>query len=29
MQIDKEHKHGEVFHYQTAKTDVVNWVNNR
>ena len=29
LQIDPEHKHGEVFHYQTPKTDVVNWVNNR
>jgi len=27
--FDKEHQHGEVFHYQTPKTDVVNWVNNR
>ena len=29
LKIDTEHKHGEVFHYQTPKTDVVNWVNNR
>jgi len=27
--IDKNHKHGEIFHYQTPKTDVVNWVTNR
>jgi len=27
--IDKKHKHGEIFHYQTPKTDVVNWVSNR
>ena len=27
--IDKDHKHGEIFHYQTPKTDVVNWVTNR
>lgn len=27
--IDKKHKHGEIFHYQTPKTDVVNWVINR
>ena len=26
---DKKHAHGEVFHYQTPKTDVVNWVTNR
>lgn len=26
---DPAHKHGEVFHYQTPKTDVVNWVTNR
>lgn len=26
---DKAHEHGEVFHYQTPKTDVVNWVTNR
>ncbi|AIW16700.1 serine hydrolase [Vibrio tubiashii] len=29
LQIDKEHKHGEIFHYQTPKTDVVNWITNR
>jgi len=27
--IDKNHKHGEIFHYQSPKTDVVNWVTNR
>lgn len=27
--IDAGHKHGEIFHYQTPKTDVVNWVTNR
>lgn len=26
---DKAHLHGEVFHYQTPKADVVNWVTNR
>ena len=26
---DPDHEHGEVFHYQTPKTDVVNWVTNR
>lgn len=26
---DPAHEHGEVFHYQTPKTDVVNWVTNR
>lgn len=26
---DPKHEHGEVFHYQTPKTDVVNWVTNR
>ncbi|OJJ12473.1 6-aminohexanoate hydrolase [Alphaproteobacteria bacterium AO1-B] len=26
---DESHEHGEVFHYQTPKTDVVNWVTNR
>ena len=29
LDIDPEHAHGEVFHYQTPKTDVVNWVTNR
>lgn len=26
---DEAHAHGEIFHYQTPKTDVVNWVTNR
>ena len=26
---DPAHEHGEVFHYQTPKTDVVNWMTNR
>ncbi|MBO9453023.1 serine hydrolase [Tropicibacter sp. R16_0] len=29
LPIDAAHAHGEVFHYQTPKTDVVNWVTNR
>ena len=29
LDSDKDHKHGEIFHYQTPKTDVVNWVTNR
>ncbi len=29
LKIDPKHKHGEIFHYQTPKTDVVNWVTNR
>ncbi len=29
LQIDGAHAHGDVFHYQTPKTDVVNWVTNR
>lgn len=29
LQKDKAHAHGDVFHYQTPKTDVVNWVTNR
>ena len=29
LDIDEEHKHGEIFHYQTPKTDVVNWLTNR
>ena len=29
LQKDPAHEHGEVFHYQTPKTDVVNWVTNR
>lgn len=26
---DEAHPHGDIFHYQTPKTDVVNWVTNR
>lgn len=26
---DAQYEHGEIFHYQTPKTDVVNWVTNR
>lgn len=26
---DEKHENGEIFHYQTPKTDVVNWVTNR
>ena len=29
LQKDPAHPHGEIFHYQTPKTDVVNWVTNR
>lgn len=29
LQKDPKHRHGEIFHYQTPKTDVVNWVSNR
>ncbi len=29
LEIDKAYKHGEIFHYQTPKTDVVNWVTNK
>ena len=29
LQKDPAHAHGEVFHYQTPKTDVVNWITNR
>ncbi len=29
LDIDENHEHGEIFHYQTPKTDVVNWVTNR
>jgi CubicO group peptidase (beta-lactamase class C family) len=25
----QNYKHGEIFHYQTPKTDVVKWVTNR
>ena len=29
LDIDENHPHGEIFHYQTPKTDVVNWVTNK
>lgn len=29
LKKDPAHEHGEIFHYQTPKTDVVNWVTNR
>ena len=29
LEKDPAHRHGEVFRYQTPKTDVVNWVTNR
>ncbi len=29
QKVDPDHDHGEIFHYQTPKTDVVNWVTNR
>ena len=29
LKKDPAYDHGEVFHYQTPKTDVVNWVTNR
>jgi CubicO group peptidase (beta-lactamase class C family) len=29
LEKDPAHRHGEVFAYQTPKTDVVNWVTNR
>ncbi|WP_444886564.1 serine hydrolase domain-containing protein [Microbulbifer sp. JMSA008] len=29
LKTDKNYKDGQVFHYQTPKTDVVNWVTNR
>lgn len=29
LKTDNAHKDGEIFHYQTPKTDVVNWVTNR
>ncbi len=29
LKKDPHHEHGEIFHYQTPKTDVVNWVTNR
>lgn len=29
LKKDPAHEHGDVFHYQTPKTDVVNWITNR
>jgi CubicO group peptidase (beta-lactamase class C family) len=29
LKTDVTHKHGEIFNYQTPKTDVVNWITNR
>jgi hypothetical protein len=29
LKTDKDHKDGEIFHYQTPKTDVVYWATNR
>ena len=29
LEMDENYEHGEVFNYQTPKTDVVNWVTNR
>lgn len=29
LKKDPAHEHGEIFHYQTPKTDVVNWITNR
>lgn len=29
LKADADHQHGEIFHYQTPKTDAVNWVTNR
>ncbi|MGI9162939.1 MAG: serine hydrolase domain-containing protein [Mycobacterium sp.] len=29
LPIDPAHAHGEIFHYQTPKTDVLNWITNR
>ncbi len=29
LKTDPEYEDGEIFHYQTPKTDVVNWVTNR
>ncbi|GEA61560.1 serine hydrolase [Vibrio comitans] len=28
LEKDSQYKHGEIFHYQTPKTDVVNWYTN-
>jgi CubicO group peptidase (beta-lactamase class C family) len=29
LKTDNKYKHGEVFNYQTPKTDVLNWITNR
>ncbi len=29
LENDPAHRHGEIFRYQTPKTDVVNWITNR
>jgi len=29
LEVDKKYKHGKIFHYQTPKADVVNWVISR
>lgn len=29
LEKDPAHAHGDIFHYQTPKTDVVNWITNR
>ncbi len=29
LEKDPHYEHGEIFHYQTPKTDVVNWITNR
>lgn len=29
LEKDPKHEHGDIFHYQTPKTDVVNWITNR
>ncbi len=29
LKKDPAHQHGDIFHYQTPKTDVVNWITNR
>lgn len=28
LKKDQQHEHGDIFHYQTPKTDVVNWLTN-
>ena len=29
LKKDPAHEHGDIFRYQTPKTDVVNWITNR